>query len=166
MSKNESIIRKNHRKMDCSQVDTLDLSVWLSFFDYIPRFFETGLLFSLIPSLLPAAGISNSNASMRISRGRRSQAGLTKVIVNGYTKTVSRLFIILQTVSRKRAKLCNTNIAVDLRVANGPRINCPVYGPFRCPSAKLHGNSVFPYVRCVFPVFSTEGSLLAIALKY
>ena len=27
------------------------------------------------------------------------------------------------TVSRKRAKLCNTNIAVDLRVANGPRIN-------------------------------------------
>ena len=109
--------------MDCSQVDTLDLSVWLSFFDYIPRFFETGLLFSLIPSLLPAAGISNSNASMRISRGRRSQAGLTKVIVNGYTKTVSRLFIILQTVSRKRAKLCNTNIAVDLRVANGPRIN-------------------------------------------
>ena len=91
--------------------------------DYIPRFFETGLLFSLIPSLLPAAGISNSNASMRISRGRRSQAGLMKVIVNGYTKTVSRLFIILQTVSRKRAKLCNTNIAVDLRVANGPRIN-------------------------------------------
>ena len=60
---------------------------------------------------------------MRISRGRRSQAGLTKVIVNGYTKTVSRLFIILQTVSRKRAKLYNTNIAVDLRVANGPRIN-------------------------------------------
>ena len=111
--------------MGCSQVDTLDLSVWLSFFDYIPQFFEIGLLFSLIPSLLPAAGISNSNASMRrVSRGRRSQAGLMKVIVNGYTKTVSRLFIILQTVSvNVQHYVANTNIAVDLRVANGPRIN-------------------------------------------
>ena len=119
--------------------------------NYIPQFFEIGFLFSLIPSLLPAAVISNLNTSMRISQSRQSQAGLTKVIVNGYTKTVNRLSIILQTVSRKRATLCNTNIAVDLRVANGPHIS-HVYSPFRSLSAKLQGNSMFPYVQGIFPV--------------